>query len=242
MADLTERQTKILKKIIETFIAEGEPIGSEVLVENAQFAFSPATVRNEMAILTREGYIDKSHTSAGRIPTDLGFRFYISSLMEPHAVPVIQEVGLKQRLFQHRHSFERMLRETVLALAESTGYLALVSTHDDQLFHAGSANILDHPEFYDINATKAILGLLDSYDLLRDLFSKTVEADTAKTLIGREVGVPNLEKAGVVFARFGGDKRSGVVATLGPYRMNYAVVIPKINHMAGLLTELSQNW
>jgi transcriptional regulator of heat shock response len=242
MADLTDRQTKILKKIIETFIAEGEPIGSETLVENAQFPFSPATVRNEMAILTREGYIEKPHASAGRVPTDLGVRFYVTSLMEPQAVPVIQEVSLKQRLFQHRHSFERMLREAALALAESLGYLAIVSTNNDYLFNAGTVNILDHPEFYDINVTKSVLNLLDNCDLLRDVFSQTAETEEVKALIGREVGVSNLDRVGVVFARFGNEKRGGVVAVLGPYRMNYAEALPQVRHMASLLTELSHGW
>lgn len=242
MAELTDRQIKILKTLIEAFISEAEPVGSETLVEKAKFSFSPATARNEMAVLAREGYIKKPHTSAGRVPTDLGIRFYLTSLMEKQPLPVLQEVGLKQRLFQHRHSFERLLREAVLALAEATGYLAIITTHSGHIFHAGSVNLLEHPEFYDINATRAALKLLDSYDLLHDFFSRTTETGEAKVSVGKEIGLDNLERAGIVFSHFGDEKQGGVVAVLGPYRMNYQVVIPQVHCAANLLTELSQNW
>lgn len=260
MAELTERQIKILSAIIDAFITEAGPVGSEVLVERSQFTFSPATVRNEMAILTREGYIEKPHTSAGRVPTEQGLRFYITSLMDEQAVPVLQEVGMKQRLFQYRHSFERVSREAALALAEATGYLAVVTSNDGQLLSAGSINLLEHPEFYDINVMKAALGLLDRYDILRELFSQTVELGEAKILIGREIGLPELDKAAIVFARFGSaqggnlpakpgtgrhpakQSRAGVVAVFGPYRMAYAKTVPQVRQLANILAELSQNW
>jgi heat-inducible transcriptional repressor len=242
MAELSERQIKILSALIEAFIAEAEPIGSEVLVEKRHFSFSPATVRNEMAILAREGYIEKPHTSAGRVPTEQGLRFYITSLMDEQAVPVLQEVGVKQRLFQYRHSFERVMREAVLALAEATGYLALATSNDGDLFSAGMTHLLEHPEFYDINATKAALNLLDHNDVLHELFSQTAEPADAKILIGKEVGLPNLGKAAIVFARFGNGRREGVIAALGPYRMDYAKTVPQVRQFASILTELSRNW
>ena len=122
MADLSERQLQILKAIIDEFIAGAEPIGSEVLTERYQFPFSPATVRNEMAILHREGFIEKPHSSAGRRPTELGLRYYITSLMQENPLPVLQEVAIKQRLFQYRQSYDRMLREATLALAVFAHY------------------------------------------------------------------------------------------------------------------------
>ncbi len=242
MNDLTDRQIKILKSIIETFIKEANPIGSEALVENAKFDFSPATVRNEMALLAREGYLEKPHSSAGRVPTELGIRFYITSLMEKETLPVLQEVGMKQRLFQYRQSFERMLRETAFALAEATGYSGLVTAHEGHIFHAGSVNLLDHSEFYDINVTKAALNLLDDYDHLHELFSRVTDKEEAKVLVGGEIGATHLEKAGLVFAHFGREKRGGVVAVLGPFRMNYQVVIPQVKHVSNLLSELSHSW
>jgi len=242
MAELTDRQVKILKALVEDFILKAEPFGSEELVKNAKFEFSPATVRNEMAVLMHKGYLEKPHTSAGRIPTELGIRLYITSLMERQSLPVLQEVGMKQRLFQYRHSFERLLREAALILSEATSYLSVVTTHDGQVFHAGSANLLEHPEFYDINVTRAILRLLDNWDLLHDLFSRATDSEEAKVLVGREMGLDKLEKVGLVFAQFGGEKRGGTVSIFGPYRLNYAKTIPHVHYIAGLITELNQGW
>jgi len=242
MADLSERQLQILKAIIDEFIAGAEPIGSEVLTERYQFPFSPATVRNEMAILHREGFIEKPHSSAGRRPTELGLRYYITSLMQENPLPVLQEVAVKQRLFQYRQSYDRMLREATLALAEGVGYIGIVTTHEGVVYHAGTKNILDHPEFFDINVTRAALNVLDSYDLLHDLFSRASDPKAVTILIGREFDLPNLESIGLVFAHYGSDKRGGVVAVLGPARLNYPAVVPQVRHMAQLLTELSSSF
>ncbi len=242
MADLSERQLQILKAIIDEFIAGAEPIGSEVLTERYQFPFSPATVRNEMAILHREGFIEKLHSSAGRRPTELGLRYYITSLMQENPLPVLQEVAIKQRLFQYRQSYDRMLREATLALAEGVGYIGIVTTHEGTVYHAGTKNILDHPEFFDINVTRAALNVLDSYDLLHDLFSRASDPKAVTILIGREFDLSNLESIGLVFAHYGNEKKGGVVAVLGPDRLSYPAVVPQVRYMAQLLTELSSSF
>ncbi|GMR19341.1 MAG: hypothetical protein BMS9Abin34_476 [Patescibacteria group bacterium] len=238
MTELSERQIQILKALISEFIAAAEPVGSEVLTEKHQFSFSPATVRNEMAVLHREGFIEKTHSSAGRRPTELGLRYYLTSLMQENPLPVLQEVAVKQRLFQYRQSFGRMMREAVLALAEGTGYIGIVTTHEGIVYHAGTRNILDHPEFFDINVTRAALNLLDSYDLLHDLFSRASDPKAVTVLIGREFDLANLESVGLVFSHYGNDKRGGVVGVLGPARLNYPVVVPQVRYFAQLLTEL----
>ncbi len=238
MAQLTERQIQILKAIIEEFIVSAEPVGSEELTAKRQFPFSPATVRNEMAILHQEGFIDKEHSSAGRRPSELGLRYYLTSLMQEQALPVLQEVAIKQRLFQHRQNLGRMLREAAVALAEGTGYIGIVTTHEGTVFHAGTKNILEHPEFFDINVTRAALNLLDSFDLMHDLFSRASDPKAVTVLIGRELGLANLEPVGLVFAHYGNEQKGGVVAVLGPSRLNYPVVVPQVRHYSQLLTEL----
>lgn len=242
MAELTARQIEILKAIIEEFVAGAEPVGSEDLTRKRQFPFSPATVRNEMAILHREGFIEKEHPSAGRRPSELGLRYYLTSLMQEVALPVLQEVALKQRIFQYRQSSGRMLREAALALAEASGYIGIVTTHDGTVYHAGTKNVLEHPEFFDINVTKAALNLLDNFDLLHDLFSRASDPKAVTVLIGRELGLANLEQVGLVFAHWGNGQKGGVVAVLGPACLNYPAVIPQVRHSSQLLTELSSSF
>lgn len=239
MAELTDRQLQILKAIIEEFITGAQPVGSTALTQKYELTFSPATVRNEMAILHQEGFIEKPHASAGRKPTELGLRFYLTSLMKEQSPTVLQEVAIRQRLFQYRQDPERMLREASLALAEGSGYLGVVTNHQGIVFHAGSQNILEHPEFFDINITRATLNLLDNFDALHDLFSRASDPRTITALIGKEIGLANLETVGLVFAHWGNEPRGGVVAVLGPTRMNYAVVVPQVRYLAQLLTELA---
>ncbi|MCJ7827900.1 DeoR family transcriptional regulator, partial [Patescibacteria group bacterium] len=82
MAEITPRQEAILKAIIEEYISEAVPIGSEMLEKKYAFGVSPATIRNEMVALREKGLLAKPHSSAGRVPTPLGFRYYIANLMK----------------------------------------------------------------------------------------------------------------------------------------------------------------
>ena len=82
MDDITQRQTEILKAIIKEFSESGEPVGSEILEKKYKLGISPATIRNEMVSLAKNGYIKKAHFSSGRVPSAKGFRFYINKLMK----------------------------------------------------------------------------------------------------------------------------------------------------------------
>ena len=84
--ELSERKKQILKAIVEAHIAEGEPVGSKYIVENRQLTCSSATIRNEMSELEELGYLEKPHTSAGRVPSELGYRFYVDSLVQHYAM------------------------------------------------------------------------------------------------------------------------------------------------------------
>ena len=81
MQELTDRQSKILNIIIQNYLETGEPVGSRTISKYPELSFSPATIRNEMADLEEMGYIIQPHASAGRIPSDMGYRFYVDKLI-----------------------------------------------------------------------------------------------------------------------------------------------------------------
>lgn len=242
MAQLSGRQTQLLKAIVEEYIKTAEPVGSKNLVEKRGLNVSSATVRNEMARLAKEGFLKKPHTSAGRVPTAMGLRFYLNSLMEESSLPVLKEVALKQRLWQERFEFQKLFHEATLALAEVTGYLSFIADSSGFVLHAGAVNILEHPEFFDIEATRAVLNLLDHQDLLENLFAKAGGEEEIHVLIGEETELPNLSECGVVFANFSAGKRSGTIGILGPSRMEYATVFPTIRYFKNLIEEVGQGW
>lgn len=239
MQDLTTRQIQILKHIIEEYIETAEAVGSETLEKKYNLTVSPATIRNEMVKLTELGYLKQPHTSAGRAPTSMALKFYVINLLEPEVLPVTEEVSVKQRLWDNRHKYEKTLREATKALAEKTKTLALLSSNDDLFYHAGSANILDFPEFYDIDLTRSLLSMLDQIDYWQGLFDKAATTDDPfYVLLGEEMGRGVFEPCGFVYTRFQSPQHKGVIGVVGPCRLNYGRVIPMVRYFGSLLSEI----
>ncbi len=242
MVELTERQTKILKAVIEEYIEAGEPVGSEVLEKKYELGVSPATIRNEMARLIKTGYLKQPHTSSGRIPTKDAFRFYINHLMEEKKLSVVDEVAAREKIWDSRFDFDHLMREAVKALAKQTRTLAVASTKDGEIYHAGYANILNMPEFFDIDVTKTILSMLDEVDQIHRLFEKSFDEGSVHFLFGDELGYDYLEPCGMVFVNFGADdKKSGSLGVIGSNRLNYSSVVPTVRYFAKLIEELAGN-
>src|SRR5207247_8803368 len=121
---LTERQAEILRRVVEEYVESGEPVGSKNLVARASMTVSPSTVRAELAELERFGLLTHPHTSAGRIPTEAGYRFYADSLLErlePRPSPFPLDLAAA------RSELEAALQETTETLSQVTRLLALVS-------------------------------------------------------------------------------------------------------------------
>jgi len=243
MTELTDRQKQLLKAVIDEYIATAEPVGSESIVHKYALSISPATVRNEMAHLIEEGFLKQPHTSAGRIPTAEGLKFYINTLMKEEAVPVKDEVAIKENLWDYRFHQHRLLGQAVKALAEKSGTIALAVTEDGDVYSAGQYQILDMPEFYDIDMTRSILMLLDRQEMLDRIIERAVGNEPVHALLGGDLGSEYLEYCGFVFAPFGsGKKNAGIIGVLGPARMSYPKVIPTVRYFGDLLTELVLNW
>jgi heat-inducible transcriptional repressor len=122
--DLTERQRRILVRVVEEYVATGQPVGSKNLVERAGMRVSPATVRNELAELERVGLLTHPHTSAGRVPTDRGYRYYVDRLLER---PVLRPASFPLVLTEARNEVESALQATTETLSQVTRLIALVS-------------------------------------------------------------------------------------------------------------------
>ncbi|MCA9308186.1 heat-inducible transcriptional repressor HrcA, partial [candidate division WWE3 bacterium] len=128
--DLSERQISLINAIIKEYLATSEPVGSNVIVKKYSLRCSPATVRNEMARLLEDGYLDMLHTSSGRVPTPQAYRLFLNEIMEEHDIPVLQEVAIKQRLWPSRFELSRLLRQSTIALADYSQLLAVATTDD----------------------------------------------------------------------------------------------------------------
>ncbi|MBQ8946441.1 MAG: heat-inducible transcription repressor HrcA [Lachnospiraceae bacterium] len=124
MHDLSERKIKILEAIIRNYLETGEPVGSRTISKYTDLNLSSATIRNEMADLEELGYILQPHTSAGRIPSDKGYRLYVDQMLEDKEREVEE---LKETLLEKSDRMDRLLEQAAKALATTTEYTALVS-------------------------------------------------------------------------------------------------------------------
>ncbi len=242
--DLTERQTKILKDIIEEYINTAEAVGSEQLEKKYSLGVSPATIRHEMADLTHRGFLRQPHTSAGRVPTPMALRFYVDNLMQEKQMSVADEVSAKEQVWDARFDFDKLLRQATLALAARTKALSVAATNKGDVYYAGVANILDMPEFFDIDVTRTVLSLLDEEARLQQLFFEHAYTDEPVHIIfGADLGWPYFDPVGIAFARFSaGPHGQGTLGVIGPCRLNFAYVMPTLRYFSGLLSQMSGGW
>lgn len=236
--DLTDRQKNLLRSVIEKYIETGEPVGSETIEKEASLGVSPATIRNEMVKLTSTGYLRQPHTSAGRTPTSIGLKFYVDQLMEEKSLSLKDEVAIKQELGESTDRFDKLLKHTSRVLADQTHSMAIVTDEVGDIYASGMANILDMPEFYDIDITRTVLSLVDKVEMMTQIFDQLLPEEQVKIIFGDELGVPYLEPCGFIISRYSLPNHRGVLSVIGPSRLNYQVIIPTMKYFSQLLSEM----
>lgn len=237
MAELSERQKQLLIAIIEIYVKTGEPVSSEAIEKFHNLGVSPATIRNEMVRLTDGGFLKQPHTSAGRIPTAMGFRLYISDLMKERQVPIVDEVSIRQELLDIRAEFDRMVQTATRALAKKCNTLAL-AINGNEIYYSGAANILDMPEFYDIDVTRFVLSMFDELSILQKVINQAQGPEPLHIIFGDETDFEYLRPTSFAFLNFeAGNARQGVIGVIGPNRLNFPVVIPYLRYIGGVLSE-----
>lgn len=241
IAQLTPRQTQILKAVIEEYISSAEPVGSETLEKKYNLGVSPATIRNEMIRLTSMKLLAQPHTSAGRSPTPVALRYYVENLMKTKDLSVAESVAVKEKMWDFRQEADKLLREATKTLAEKTKTLAITATEDGDLYYAGAANILDMPEFYDYQLTHSLLATLDEFDFWWKLISQ--HADPFDVIIGEEIGLEQLlGRCGFVYHKFSTPHVSGAIGIVGPSRLNYPQIVPVVRYVGDLIVEFAGSW
>jgi len=123
---LTDRQLLILQVIVDDFIRSAQPVGSRSLSKKTEITFSSATIRNEMADLEEMGFIEKTHTSSGRVPSQKGYRYYVDHLLSPQVLNQ-REIAIIQSIFAEKiFEFEKIIQRSAKILSELTNYTSIV--------------------------------------------------------------------------------------------------------------------
>ncbi len=239
MIDLTARQVQILRAIIEEYISTAEPVGSDTIDKKFNIGVSPATIRNEMVQLTKQGYLQKGHSSAGRAPTPLAMKLYVNELMKERELSVADEVSAKEKVWKSKDHYERLLQEVTKVIANKTRSLGIALTDDGQLYHAGYANLLQMPEFYDIDVMRHVLSLIEEIPLLEEIFEFGANENPVRIVYGAEMGNKFLAQIGFIYMTVKTGDKSCNIGVLGSARFDYPYVIPMMRYMRGLIVEMA---
>lgn len=238
MNALTSRQTQILKALIDEYIETAEPVGSLALEKKYNLGISPATIRNEMNLLTKSGFLKQPHTSAGRVPTSGAMKFYVDQLMEEKQMSLTEEVKAKEEVWDERGNLDRFLNEMTHSLADRTGGMAVTVTEDGSVWQAGHANVFSYPEFGDLAACASLFGFFDEDERLVDLFFNRFPMETPfDVLFTEEMGFRNMP-VGIVAAHFRVKNKNGALGVVGPVRQSYASLVPTIRYYRSMLEEV----
>lgn len=240
--ELTDRQIQILKHVIEEYISTAIPVGSETLDKKYNLGISPATIRNEMVQLTRLGYLKQPHTSAGRTPTPVALKLYVSKLMNEDDLSVAEEVSVKERMWDSRADIDNLLRQATKTLADKTKCIGMAVTDNHKIYHSGYFHVLDKPEFYDIDVTRTVFTLLDESDELFAILERASGDDPIHILLGDDFENKYLEPVSIVFADFSLDNVKGSIGIVGPARLPFHYIVPLVRHLSLTLQEISKQY
>ncbi len=229
---LSDRRQRVLAALIEEYVARALPVGSRTLTERYRFGVSPATIRNELSALEEEGYISQPHTSAGRIPTDFGYRTFVDDLVESGALASDEQADEAiGRLRESAAELDDLLDRTSRALSQFTDCLSVVTppgvSHPSR---TGIMSLMRQPEFAYTETLLPIMQVLEDDTVLLHVLDATAPADDEgpQVRIGAENEAEQLSGVSVVACRYGIGPEGGIVAVIGPTRMNYTKALAAV--------------
>ena len=237
---MTDRQAKLLATIIEQYAEVASPVGSITLAK--LFNVSSATIRAEMAKLEELGYIAQPHTSAGRIPTDKGYRTYVNQLNEIRENEIEQPNlndrstrAIDARVATYADRTDRAIRSAVDSLVDITHNLGL-ATIGDQLYMSGMGNLFSQPEFASTKHVQQIARLLDN---LEPWLREAAPNEPLNVYIGAENPIGKSSEASLIISRFRSPYSDrSYIGVLGPTRQDYAKVMRLVRHTGAMLEEV----
>lgn len=233
---MNTRDKKIINAVIKEYVKKADPVGSEELCDAYDFGLSSATIRVIMKRLEKQGYLWKPHTSAGRIPTDKAYRFFVDNLPEKQLAKREQNI-LKAELLKTRAEYNRLAKASAKILARLSHALAMnVFDEGERFYEAGAADIFKNPEFKEAENIAELMEVMDGF---LDGLCKLEEDELfdSKVWIGGEnpFKAEGLSLISKCYRLPSGKK--GILALIGPKRMLYERNISLVDYVAKILGE-----
>lgn len=219
-----DRKQQVLSAIVKHFINTAEPVGSNTILVSYKFSVSPATIRNDMASLEKEGLIYQPHTSAGRIPTDEGYRQYIDEMADyetahKKALQVLKQVSQQYNV----EKVKNRIYDAVELIARSTENVSFATLPDNaRTFYLGLANVLRQPEFAtDSIRASQVVEVLERNDRFVEILNSLDINDKVKIFIGKESLLEQIPSCSLMVTTYNIEGFQGYFGIIGPTRMKY---------------------
>lgn len=244
MSKLSTRQQSILNRIVETHIETAQPVGSRFITglytDLYRSSFSPATVRAEMGLLEEKGYLTHPHTSAGRLPTDSGYRYYVDhSLKQENPEDSVIRQAAKELSQAGREDFAEEASRILSQMSEELSLIAISeSSGKYRVFIQGTSRILEKPEFQDAYKVRPVFKGLEEKTVLAEWLLERSGASEVAVSIGGENTPQAFQECSVISSQCRVRGNLGAVAVVGPRRMRYAKTIPMVAWMGRMMMNL----
>jgi len=225
--ELDERKKRILEAIVRDYLHTAEPVGSRTIWRDYMPDLSPASIRNEMADLEALGLIVQPHTSAGRIPTDAGYRYYVDQFMKTRALTTKEQEVVNERMKDVHRDVEEALHQTLRTLSSLLEYASVVATLNDRtrVYSTGFSHMLKQPEFSDLNFTRHVMEVVEQEDLMAEMVREYTTEKGITIRIGHENSFKEVKHCSVIMSSYEmGGEASGGLGVIGPTRMSYGRV------------------
>src|SRR3989344_1007737 len=192
--DFQERKERVLGIVVDEYIKSTTPVGSHFIVQKYSLDLSPATIRNILAELEEEGYLSHPHTSAGRVPTQTGYRYYVDHLM--HQIQLLKEekVRLHQEYAQGLNELESVLDHASQAISDITHYTSIISLDGwgKKIICKGTSFVVNYPEEQNLDKIRAILRTLEQKERILELINRDLERKIS-IYIGGEMALKEMD-------------------------------------------------
>jgi transcriptional regulator of heat shock response len=233
-----KRREQILEMIIDRYIESAEPVGSRAI--SRKLGLSSATIRNVMSDLEDEGYITHPHTSAGRIPTDKGYRYYITTLMHRKNLNEKVVKMVEAQYHQRVQNLGDVLEKTSHLISSLTNYVGVTMMPGvEKLYFDGASHLMEQPEFQDISKLHNLFKCLEDRVSILKVLCDSPDDDRLTIHIGKENKSSSLSECSIVTRGYKIKGRaSGKLGVIGPKRMVYERVIPMVEYLADTVSNI----
>ncbi len=238
MKTLNERQLKILSAVIEEYTKTALPVGSSLLSEKYDFKVSSATLRNDMKKLEKDGFLYQPHTSAGRIPTDSGYKYFVEKVMTDKELSKEEQINLQKELLQLKAQNTRLTRTTAKLLSTVSGYVAVSGVPSKGDFSEFGLKSLIKRNTTDLDDLCRLAEALDYIDEKCDKLLVELADGETKIYIGKDNPIAHSENYSIVVSKYEHNGEEGIVALIGPKNMKYNKNKALIDYVKKLLGKI----